>query len=105
VELIVTLPEAMLDELRLAARDRGCSPRQFAIETLESAIASRRLPKAEMGTHGAFTSGMRGVVRHKNDEPLRFCWKGGHIQPRNYCSIFTAPTGPFSPPLPGISFG
>lgn len=68
MELIVTLPEAMLDELRLAARDRGCSPRQFAIETLESAIASRRLPKAEMGTHGAFTSGMRGVVRHKNDE-------------------------------------
>jgi hypothetical protein len=47
VELIVDLPEAMLDELRLAARERSCSPRQFAIETLESAIASRRLPKIE----------------------------------------------------------
>jgi hypothetical protein len=49
VELIVDLPEAMLDELRLAARERSCSPRQFAIETLESAIASRRLPKIEDG--------------------------------------------------------
>jgi hypothetical protein len=49
VELIVDLPEAMLDELRLAARERSCSPRQFAIETLESAIASRRLPKIEAG--------------------------------------------------------
>ena len=47
MELIVDLPEAMLDELRLAARERSCSPRQFAIETLESAIASRRLPKIE----------------------------------------------------------
>jgi hypothetical protein len=68
VELIVNLPEVMLDELRLAAQERRCTPHQFAIETLESAIASRRLPKVEMGTHGAFTSGMRGVVRHKNEE-------------------------------------
>jgi hypothetical protein len=53
VELIVTLPEEMIDELRLAARERSCSPRQFAIETLEVAMASRRLPKVDAGRYGA----------------------------------------------------
>ena len=53
MELIVTLPEEILDELREAARERSCSPRCFALETLHAALASRRLPKVDAGRYGA----------------------------------------------------
>lgn len=42
--LDVVAPE-MSDELAQAARDCLCSPRQFALECLESVLASRRLPR------------------------------------------------------------
>lgn len=70
MELIVDLPEVMLDELRLAARDRGCSPRQFAIETLESAIASRRLSKVDVGTHGPQMCRTRGRAANEDEDAM-----------------------------------
>jgi hypothetical protein len=53
VELIVELPAEMIDELRMAARERNCSPCVFAIETLHAAMASRRLPHVDAGRNGA----------------------------------------------------
>ena len=52
MELIVDLPEAMLNELREAARERSCSPRQFAIEVIHAAMASRRLPYVNEAAYG-----------------------------------------------------
>jgi hypothetical protein len=46
------LPDALYAELIEATRECKCTPRQFAIESLESVLASRRLPKVEAGAHG-----------------------------------------------------
>jgi hypothetical protein len=77
MELIVSLPEEMLEELRLAARERGCPPHQFAIETLESVLASRRLPRAYVSprTKGPRMTGQRGteeteLLAHKIVTPI-----------------------------------
>lgn len=42
----MNLPDVMYAELIDAAEERRCSPRVFAEETLLSALASRRLPRA-----------------------------------------------------------
>jgi hypothetical protein len=68
VELIVTLPEETLDELREAAR-RACSPRQFAIESLECVLASRRLPKVPPAAYGAQMCGTF-VVGHEDETEM-----------------------------------
>ena len=71
MELIVTLPEEMLDELREAARERACSPNQFAIESLECVLASRRLPKVPPAAYGAHMCGTRGAaLQHENESVL-----------------------------------
>jgi len=61
-EMELELGAEMMNELTEAARDCQLTPRQFAIESLESVLASRRLPRVECGSHGAFTSGWRGDV-------------------------------------------
>jgi hypothetical protein len=55
VELIIslTLPDELYNELIDGCRERRCSPKQFAAESLESVLASRRLPRVKPGGHGA----------------------------------------------------
>jgi len=54
------LPQELYADLITDCTNCSCSPKQWAAEAVEAAIASRRLPKVEVGTHGAFTSGWRG---------------------------------------------
>lgn len=49
----LTLPEEMYRELIEGCRECRCSPKQFAAESLESVLASRRLPSVTVGRHGA----------------------------------------------------
>ena len=49
----IELPELLYRELIENCRDASCHPKVFAAEALESVLASRRLPKVEMGQHGA----------------------------------------------------
>jgi hypothetical protein len=49
----LTLPEEMYRELIESCRECQCSPKQFAAESLESVLASRRLPGVTIGRHGA----------------------------------------------------
>ena len=46
LEISVTLPEELYQELIEAAREAQCSPKQFATECVEAALATRRLPRA-----------------------------------------------------------
>jgi hypothetical protein len=46
----LTLPDALFQELIVAAKDCKCSPKQFVTECLECVLASRRLPR--VGRHG-----------------------------------------------------
>jgi enoyl-CoA hydratase/carnithine racemase len=57
----LTLSDALYHELIEACEGSRCSPTQFAAETLEGALASRRLPRmwTQGAAHGAFTSGYR----------------------------------------------
>lgn len=48
----LTLTEELYRELIDGCRDCNCSPKQFAAESLESTLASRRLPKVEAGRCG-----------------------------------------------------
>lgn len=41
----LTLPDERYRELIDGCRERSCSPKQFAAESLESVLASRRLPR------------------------------------------------------------
>jgi hypothetical protein len=48
----VTLTEELYRELIEGCRDCACSPKQVAAESLESVLASRRLPRVEAGRCG-----------------------------------------------------
>lgn len=48
----LSLPDALFQELVDAALECRCSPKIFAAQSLESALASRRLPKVALGAHG-----------------------------------------------------
>ncbi len=41
----LNLPDALAQELEDAARQSHCTPKIFAAESLESVLASRRLPR------------------------------------------------------------
>ncbi len=55
MELIfsLTLPEELYRELIDSCRERSCSPKQFAAESLEIVLASSRLPRVAAAPHGA----------------------------------------------------
>jgi hypothetical protein len=48
----LTLPDELFRELIDGCRERSCSPKQFAAESLEILLASRRLPRVP-AKHGA----------------------------------------------------
>jgi hypothetical protein len=48
----VSLPDVLAQELLEAARECRCSPKIFAAQSVESVLASRRLPKVTPGVHG-----------------------------------------------------
>ncbi len=64
----LTLPEALYRDLIEDCRNRSCSPKQFAAEALEAAIATKRLPHVAVGGHGAFTSGWKAKVEEDAEE-------------------------------------
>jgi hypothetical protein len=49
----LTLPDELYRELIDGCRERSCSPKQFAAESLESVLASRRLPTVKPASLGA----------------------------------------------------
>ena len=79
MELELTLADEMLAELHDAARECQCSPRQFAIDCVESVLASRRLPKVYVPelTQGARMRGTsRGTVEDEPEfEDAAFCFR------------------------------
>jgi len=48
----MTLTEELYAELIDGCQECQCSPKQFAAESLESVLASRRLPRVEAGRCG-----------------------------------------------------
>jgi hypothetical protein len=65
----LTLPEALYQDLIEDCRNRSCSPKQFAAEALEAAIATKRLPHVVEGSHGPFSSGWKAKVEENSVEP------------------------------------
>lgn len=57
----LTLPDELYRELIDSCRERSCSPKQFAAESLEIALASSRLPRVAIGPQGA-RLGTRDIV-------------------------------------------
>jgi hypothetical protein len=47
------LPDELYRELIDSCRERSCSPKQFAAESVESVLASRRLPRVTPAAQGA----------------------------------------------------
>lgn len=73
----LTLPDALYLDLIEDCRNRSCSPKQFAAEALEAAIATKRLSHVEAGSHGAFTSGCRNVKEEVEPEGYPVHWPEG----------------------------
>ena len=48
----MTIPDTLYQELIEAARESRCSPKIFAAQSVESVLASRRLPRVAQGSHG-----------------------------------------------------
>jgi hypothetical protein len=68
LDFSLTLPEALYAQLIEDCQSCEVSPKQYAAEALETVLASRRLPKVELGRNGAFTSGMCGAARHAGED-------------------------------------
>jgi hypothetical protein len=51
--LTLELPDGLYQELLDAAVESRCTPKMFAAESVESVLASRRLPKVSQGRCGA----------------------------------------------------
>ncbi len=54
-QITLTLPDALFTELEAASagvREHGFTPETWAQEAVESALATRRLPKVPLGSHG-----------------------------------------------------
>lgn len=59
--LNLDLPEPLFNELRTAAQYCAITPSAFAEQTIEAALATRRLPRIEAGRCGArFTTAQDG---------------------------------------------
>jgi hypothetical protein len=48
IQFSLDLPEPLAAELKQAAQETSCSPSQFTRETLEAALAERRLPRVRV---------------------------------------------------------
>lgn len=53
MDFTLVLNEQLYAELIDGCRECNCSPKQFAAESLESVLASRRLPRVALGAQGA----------------------------------------------------
>lgn len=51
--VVLNLPDALLMELTVAARESKCSPTVFAVQCIEATLAARRLPNVAPGRCGA----------------------------------------------------
>jgi hypothetical protein len=60
VTLDLDLPDALQDELQMAARTSGIPAHAWAAQALEAELASRRLPRVATAPHGA-RIGMREI--------------------------------------------
>jgi hypothetical protein len=49
----LVLADELYGELKEACQESQCSPKQFAAQLVESALASRRLPNVAQGSYGA----------------------------------------------------
>ena len=73
VQITIFLPDEMHAELKAVSaeiNEMGFGPDKWAQECIESALATRRLPRmwARGAAHGAFTSGMRrGAAQEPED--------------------------------------
>jgi hypothetical protein len=70
LNLTLTLPDALYNELLDGCREASCHPKIFAAEALQSVLASRRLPKVEMGRYGARMRGTSGGTGHEDETEL-----------------------------------
>jgi hypothetical protein len=57
------VPDLLYRELIERCTECSILPKQFAAECIEAALAARRLPHVNVGTHGAFSSGFTGTHR------------------------------------------
>jgi hypothetical protein len=48
IQIELELPEPLAAELKAAAEESHCSPARFTRETLEAALAERRLPRVRL---------------------------------------------------------
>lgn len=65
----LTLPDALYRELMESCRTCSCSPKEFAAQSLEAVLASRRLPKIRAGRCGARFG--PGVSREADEDGYR----------------------------------
>jgi hypothetical protein len=75
----LTLPDALYHELIEACQGSNCSPKQFAAETLEGALASRRLPRVYVPplTQGAQHARGTRIVTVEEPKGYRVHWPEG----------------------------
>lgn len=64
----LTLPDALYQELIDGCQECRCSPKEFAAQSVESVLASRRLPRVEAGRCGPRFGVTVGVERDTEPE-------------------------------------
>lgn len=64
----LTLTEELWRDLIADCTECSCSPKQWASEAVEAAIASRRLPKVPEAAYGAQMCGTRRAGHEDEDE-------------------------------------
>jgi hypothetical protein len=74
-QITLTLPDALYTELEAASasvREHGFTPETWAQEAVESALATRRLPSVQLGSHGPHAR--RAIEEEAEPEcyPVRF---------------------------------
>jgi hypothetical protein len=62
------VPDLLYRELIERCTECSILPKQFAAECIEAALAARRLPHVNVGTHGAFSSGFTGTHREADED-------------------------------------
>ena len=65
------VPDLLYRELIERCTECSILPKQFAAECIEAALAARRLPHVNVGTHGAFSSVFTGTHREADEDEDR----------------------------------